>query len=124
MDQKIIHITENKIQEKSAQILKKNQEDRASKLKIDQNKVAHNLRQNQVDYPEEDIQDVQIKAAIALKKAQKEAATALEESQVENADILKNANTRAARKIKDKDQIITYLTGEYSIHQNGEEEGD
>jgi hypothetical protein len=124
MSQKIVQITENRIQEKSAQILKKNQEDRASKLKTDQNSVAHDLRQSQVDYPEQNIQGIQIKAAIALKQSQKEAATALEESQGENAEILKNANARATRKLKDKDQIITYLTGEYSIHLNGVEEED
>ena len=121
MDDKIIKITQRQMDDKSAEILKKKQERTAAHMKSDQTWDAASLIEAQMKNPETDMLVSAEKAATALKDSQEEAAAALKLSQQEGAQMLQNANDRSSERLKEKNNIINHLTGQYSIQPDDEE---
>ena len=59
-----------------------------------------------------------VKAAAMLKDTQLKAATALKESQAHAASTLQKVHADAAEKHQEKDDIISWMSGSYSVHNN------
>lgn len=120
MSNKIIITTEQQMQDNSALALKSKQETDADNLELNQKRTASDLLNAQIEHPEKDIRNSERRAAEALRQSQNDAAASLLESQKENAQILKAVNLRSSQKLKEKNQIINYLSGGYSVYTDSD----
>lgn len=120
MDKEEKKITEKRRQEIEASDLKKKQERSAALLEQKQYRSALSLSAWQIAHNDESINISRKNAANALKKSQEAAAQFLRQSQEEDSATLKEANRISKQKIFEKDQVISWLTGGYSVEKHSE----
>jgi len=103
--------------EKKAITLKEDQDIHAASLReIQENEAAALLK----DQSETDGVDVNIQenAALALKDCQLEAASVLKDNNATHAHHLKKSQKHMDKKLDEKDQVISWVTGGYSVEGN------
>jgi len=114
--------------EKNASQLKDGQEMHASLLVQFHKENAADLKHHQEGTAIHDLETTNMnsltvtesheQAAVNLAESQREHAMILKENQLRAAEILKETHIRAAEKHKEKDDVISWLTGGYSIQKD------
>lgn len=97
----------------TAALLRSHQKYDARQLMQDQLKEAMDVL-NKRNISQNDSENV-IQAACALQSSQTKAAHALEKSHEEHAQRLKNTHDNYQEKLAEKNQIISWLSGDYSV---------
>lgn len=102
---------------KKAVSLKEKQEIEAAVLKESQEIDAEDLIKVQSDMDGVDV-NTQENAALALKDSQVEAAAVLKDTNATHANNLKKTQKYMDKKLDEKDQVISWVTGGYSVEGN------
>lgn len=103
--------------EKKAITLKEHQDMNAASLREVQENEAAALLKDQSEVDGVDV-NTQENAALALKGCQLEAACVLKDSHAAHAHHLKKSQKHMDKKMDEKDQVISWVTGGYSVEGN------
>lgn len=108
--------------EKIATDLKSKQAIKAEKLKLGQEYDAEVLLEQQHIHPKSNAVTSETSAARILKTSHQDAALALQKSEEDAAKLLKVSHKESAKKIQNKNHIISWMFGGYSVERDYEDE--
>ena len=119
----IIDVIEKKdrlLTQKDAALLKERQEVEATKLELAQQHTADDLLNAHQSHDAANLAQFRENAACALHDSQELAANTLKASHAANAKLLRKIEDSSVQKLREKDQVIAWFSGCYSLDDNQE----